>query len=236
MPAFLEDISRFYGTGEKNREGQTLEEFLEAYDPYKYKNPSATTDTVVFSYRDRVEKDLKGLKVLLVKRSNHPSIGFWALPGGFANLRENLDDTARRELEEETGVEGIPVERFACYGDYDRDPRARVITTAYMALTDEKNVKVKAGDDAADAAWCTVTCTEEAEKESPEWVVKQYVLRVDNEDRQIHTRALVEKKERKGLIRERKYRVIDGGVIAVDHAAIIVQAMELLRQRVEEVQ
>ena len=48
MPAFLEDISRFYGTGEKNREGQTLEEFLEAYDPYKYKNPSATTDTVGF--------------------------------------------------------------------------------------------------------------------------------------------------------------------------------------------
>ena len=60
MPAFLEDISRFYGTGEKNREGQTLEEFLEAYDPYKYKNPSATTDTVVSRIGTGWRKTSKG--------------------------------------------------------------------------------------------------------------------------------------------------------------------------------
>ena len=50
---------------------------------------------------------IAGLTVPLVKRSNHPSIGYWALPGGFANMRENLDETARRELEEETGVKGL---------------------------------------------------------------------------------------------------------------------------------
>ena len=72
--------------------------------------------------------------MLLVKRGNHPSIGCWALPGGFVDLRENLEDTARRELQEETGVSGLPVEQFACYGDYQRDPRARIITSAYLSI------------------------------------------------------------------------------------------------------
>lgn len=155
MPSFLDDISSFYGTGEKNEKGQTLEEFLKEYDPYQYKNPCATTDMVLFSYAGE-KPDTDALKVLLVCRKNHPSIGYWALPGGFVELYENLEDTARRELEEETGVKGLPVEQFACYGDYQRDPRARVITTAYFSLVNEKEVRVKAGDDAADAAWFTV--------------------------------------------------------------------------------
>ena len=66
-------------------------------------------------------------------------------------MKENLADTARRELEEETGVQGLLLEQVATYGNYDRDPRSRVITTAYMALVDENEVKVRAGDDAADA-------------------------------------------------------------------------------------
>ena len=80
------------------------------YDPRKYETPSNTTDAVIFAYEGESCDSIDGLKVLLVKRSNHPSIGYWALPGGFANMRENLDETARRELEEETRCKG------ACYG------------------------------------------------------------------------------------------------------------------------
>ena len=122
------------GLEKKNENGQTLEEFLKAYNPYKYKTPSCTADAVVFAYEGEQIKNVEELNLLLVKRKNHPSIGFWALPGGFINLQENLDDTARRELEEETGVQGISMEQIGTWGNYNRDPRARVITTAYMAM------------------------------------------------------------------------------------------------------
>ena len=238
MASFLEDITPFYGTGERNGKGQTLEEFLEEYDPYRYKNPCCTTDTVVFSYKDEQALEEGRLKVLLVKRGNHPSIGCWALPGGFVNLRENLEDTARRELQEETGVSGLPVEQFACYGDYQRDPRARVITTAYFSLVNEKEVRVKAGDDAADAAWFTVKLKkgESRDVTTDAAVIKKedFSLELENEDRGLKIGAVICKEERQGLVRERKYKVKEGGMVAVDHAAIITQALEVVRQRIRK--
>ena len=231
MPSFLKDISRFYGTGEKNAKGQTLEEFLREYDPYKYETPSCTTDAVIFACPGKPDGLLEGLKVLLIRRGNRPSIGLWALPGGFINLRENLEDTAMRELEEETGVKGVVMEQIATYGDYDRDPRSRVITTAYMALVDERDVSVKAGDDAADAVWCGVSleCLKSVQKDGRVW--NTYSLKVENEERNLKTEALVEEEEGCGLIRDKKFKVIQPGLIAVDHAAIIVQALALLKKR-----
>ena len=237
MPSFLDDISSFYGTGEKNEKGQTLEEFLKEYDPYQYKNPCATTDMVLFSYAGE-KPDTDALKVLLVCRKNHPSIGYWALPGGFVELYENLEDTARRELEEETGVKGLPVEQFACYGDYQRDPRARVITTAYFSLVNEKEVRVKAGDDAADAAWFTVKLQKGESKDitTDAAVIRRedFSLELENEDRGLKIRAVICKEERQGLVRERKYKVKEGGMVAVDHAAIITQALEVIQQRIRK--
>ena len=237
MPSFLDDISSFYGTGEKNEKGQTLEEFLKEYDPYQYKNPCATTDMVLFSYAGE-KPDTDALKVLLVCRKNHPSIGYWALPGGFVELYENLEDTARRELEEETGLKGLPVEQFACYGDYQRDPRARVITTAYFSLVNEKEVRVKAGDDAADAAWFTVKLKkgESRDVTTDAAVIKKedFSLELENEDRGLKIGAVICKEERQGLVRERKYKVKEGGMVAVDHAAIITQALEVIQQRIRK--
>ena len=238
MASFLEDITPFYGTGERNGKGQTLEEFLEEYDPYRYKNPCCTTDTVVFSYKDEQALKEGRLKILLVKRGNHPSIGCWALPGGFVNLWENLEDTARRELQEETGVSGLPVEQFACYGDYQRDPRARVITTAYFSLVNEKEVRVKAGDDAADAAWFTVKLKKGESKDitTDAAVIRRedFSLELENEDRGLKIRAVICKEERQGLVRERKYKVKEGGMVAVDHAAILTQALEVIQQRIRK--
>ena len=148
-------------------------------------------------------------------------------------MRENLEDTARRELEEETGVKDLPLEQFAVYGDYDRDPRTRVITTAYLSLVNEQDITVRAGDDAADAAWCSL-CLKEKEVHTGEVSRKVWQLHVSNEEKGLDTRAAVEETCREGLIRERKFQVLTGGEIAVDHAAIIVQAMCILADRLLE--
>ena len=178
MTAFFKEIEPFRGNGNENETGQTLEEFLEEYDPYKYKNPCVTTDAVIFSCK---RKEVDGeWKVLMVKRRNHPSIGWWALPGGFIELYENLEDTARRELTEETGVADLPMEQFAVYGNVTRDPRARIITSAYLSVVDEGQVKVQAGDDAADAKWMQLHCQTESVKEDGDWKRTIYRLALEN--------------------------------------------------------
>ena len=235
MPSFLKDISRFQGTGEKNAEGKTLEEFLESYDPYRYQTPSCTTDAVIFAHSGTPDQSMEDLKILLVKRSNHPSIGFWALPGGFINMEEDLDDTARRELEEETGVKGLCMEQIATYGDQDRDPRTRVITTAYMSLVDEREVKVCAGDDAADAVWCDVNLVLTDTEDLDDMRKETYSLRIQNESRHLRTEAVVVRTVAAGLIKEEKFRVKEMGMLAADHAAIIVHAMTVLKKRLESV-
>lgn len=227
MPSFLENIQPFYGTGEKNASGQTLEEFLEAYDPDKYRTPGCTTDAVIFSYQEEQELKAGKVKVLLVRRGNHPSIGFWALPGGFVNMKENLADTAKRELYEETKVSGVHMEQIGTYGDYARDPRTRVITTAYMALVKEDEVTVQAGDDAADAAWWDIRLEQEDASGGRE-LCRLYL---SCEEKGLSTEVLVEHTVRGKLIREEAYVVKEQGITAVDHGAILVQAYLRLKSR-----
>ena len=80
MPSFLKDLTPFYGTGEKNSDGKTLEQFLEEYDPYKYRTPCCTTDAVVFSHSGQpVSKDT-AFKVLLIKRKKTIKYRFLGAP------------------------------------------------------------------------------------------------------------------------------------------------------------
>jgi len=102
-------VKAFMGTGEKNAAGEDLVTFLEKYDPHKYQNPCNTVDMAVFAYN---ESEKKVTKVLLIQRGNHPSIGWWALPGGFVEYRENLETAAARELQEETGIEHLSFEQL----------------------------------------------------------------------------------------------------------------------------
>ena len=102
--SYLKDNDRFMGTGEKDANGLTLKEFLDSYDPRKYDSPCNTVDMLVFRSPEPYRRKEQPLKLLLIKRKNHPSIGFWATPGGFADVYENLEDSAKRELMEETGA------------------------------------------------------------------------------------------------------------------------------------
>lgn len=109
-----------------------------------------TVDIVLFTIRDR------RLHLLLIRRLAKPFENRYALPGGFVRGEESLDAAATRELREETGVEKVYLEQLYTFGDLKRDPRGRVITVAYYALVPHTQV-LRAGTDAADAAWFPVT-------------------------------------------------------------------------------
>ncbi|WP_455205495.1 NUDIX hydrolase [Kaarinaea lacus] len=114
---------------------------------YKYPHPAVTTDIVIFTIQDQL------LKVLLIKRKGAPYKGKWALPGGFVDIDEDLEDSAKRELAEETGVRGVYLEQLYTFGKPKRDPRERVITVAYFALIPSDKVELKAATDAEAVDW-----------------------------------------------------------------------------------
>ena len=117
---------------------------------YKHPRPALTVDCVVFGL------DQATLKVLLIRRKQEPFAGRWALPGGFVNVDENLDDAARRELLEETGLEPGSIEQLHTFGAPDRDPRERVVSVAYYALVNIGEHRIRAASDAREAAWFPV--------------------------------------------------------------------------------
>ena len=132
-------------------------EFLARYDPSRYPPVGVTVDVVLLTVRNG------RLAVLLVQRGSHPFRGRWALPGGFVEPGEDLDESARRELAEETGVllatGENPValghlEQLRTYGTPDRDPRMRVVSVAYVGFT--ASSEVTAASDAADARFWAV--------------------------------------------------------------------------------
>ena len=117
---------------------------------YEYPRPALTVDCVVFGL------DEQDLKVLLVRRGLPPFEGRWALPGGFVRMEETLDDAARGELREETGLKDVYLEQLYTFGDVRRDPRGRVVSVAYYALVNLADHRVQAATDARDAAWFAV--------------------------------------------------------------------------------
>ena len=114
---------------------------------YKYPRPMVTVDAVVFGVRG------DALELLLVERKHEPFAGHWALPGGFADMEEELETAMRRELAEETDLSGMRLGQFGAFGKLGRDPRGRTITIAYMALVASADHEPKGGDDAARAQW-----------------------------------------------------------------------------------
>ena len=133
--------------GIRDKNGLTQEEFLAAYNPDAYPKPALTADICVIAAQEGV------CEILLIKRGNHPFLGYWALPGGFANKDEPAQETAARELFEETGIEGIPLKLTGFYSEPGRDPRGWTVSAAYTAVIKKDSVNVQAGDDAAQAKW-----------------------------------------------------------------------------------
>jgi 8-oxo-dGTP diphosphatase len=133
-------------TTRRTRVGRAAPTAPAGYDPRDYPAFAVTVDVVILTLREGA------LQVLLVERGEEPFKGRWAIPGGFKRPTETLDETACRELTEETGVDAAPLLRqFGAYGDPGRDPRMNVVTVGYLAVLRDLPAPV-AGTDAAAAA------------------------------------------------------------------------------------
>lgn len=122
---------------------------------YDHPHPAVTTDVVLFTLHE------SRLCVLLIERLNEPFRGMWALPGGFLDIDEDLEQCAMRELQEETGIEGVYLEQLYTFGKPDRDPRERIISVTYFALTRGDTLQPRAASDATRVAWFPVTALPE---------------------------------------------------------------------------
>ena len=110
---------------------------------YEYPRPAVTVDIAAVS-RDR--------RILLIRRKAEPFKDRWALPGGFINIDETLQNAAARELAEETGIRGLDLRQLRAFDKPDRDPRGRTIAVAFLAEVNDPPSPT-AGDDAAESAW-----------------------------------------------------------------------------------
>ena len=126
-----------------------MPDYIKTEQGYTYEYPRAamTADSVIFGF------DGRNLQILLIQRGIEPYKGKWALPGGFLRMDETIEQCAQRELREETGLEQAYMEQFGVFSDISRDPRGRIITTAFYALV--RITEVKGGDDATAAQWFT---------------------------------------------------------------------------------
>lgn len=132
--------------------------FLNAYSISNYERPSVAADIVVFRVVEKEEENKKKmrpkcLQALLIKRANYPFRNYWTLPGGFCRSDERIEDTARRELYEETGVAGTNMKLTGVYSEPGRDPRGWIISNTYMALINNSECELRTDEEAWEAGW-----------------------------------------------------------------------------------
>ena len=114
---------------------------------YEYPRPALTTDCFIYCL------DKKDTLLLLVQRKKDPYMGKWALPGGFIEMQELLKEAAQRELYEETGLSGIPLQQLKAFDKPGRDPRGRTISFVFWGFAGDSKLPVQPGSDAKDAEW-----------------------------------------------------------------------------------
>lgn len=219
-------------------------EYLKNYNIADYERPSIATDIVVFSVlndgeRDNIRKlQKKKLKVLLIKRGSYPFKNCYAMPGGFCIPGEDVIDTARRELYEETNVGDVYLKLVGVYGEKDRDPRGWIISNTFMALMNGEDCKIKAGTDAWEAKWFGIKVESEIinKQINEDEIITEtnYNLILDNSEDNINITATIkEKKIFKNNHENVSYTIINSDKLAFDHGKIILNALLTLRKEVD---
>lgn len=203
---------------------KTEEEFLKNYNPNDFDRLSLTTDILIFSVSDSPTDNYrklneKNFSVLLVKRKDYPFKDKWCLPGGFVKIDENLEDAPIRILASETNLHDIYLEQLYTYGDVNRDPRMRIISTTYMSLIDKNKLKYNLNNE---ASWFNITILEDNN-------IVDIIL--DNNNEQIKFKI---KKTLKEKTTDRyKFEILENNKLAFDHPLVILAGIERLKNKLE---
>ena len=201
---------------------QTEQEFLKNYNISDYERPSLTADIVAFMVRSEENGTRKDsyskLCVLLIKRGGYPFKDQWALPGGFFQPGETLEECALREVREETNVTPASLMPVGIFSDPGRDPRGWIVSGAYASIISEESVKQAGGDDASDAQWFDIGFYRENDGR----------YRLDLKYKDTELRAVLEETETK--FGKTSFSIADSGGLAFDHAKIIASALTALRE------
>lgn len=216
---------------QRNEKGLTEAEFLAGYEPGRYERPALAVDMLLFTIAD------DELKLLLIRRRDHPYMGCWALPGGFVGIHESVEEAMYRELKEETNVDRVYMEQLYTWGDVDRDPRMRVISVSYIALSPNTAIRPRAGDDAQEVAWFTVKKQPLLDYDGQGLKNEAYLLSLTSADRSVKIAYIVtEIRKKNGVLNmvETQMERFPGTTeqLAFDHQKAVNLALERLKNKV----
>ena len=206
------------------KEYKSEEEFLKNYDSSKFEKLSMTTDILIFSVSDEVQENYRKLNkkhfsILLVKRDNYPFKDKWCLPGGFIRIDEDIEDSAKRILADETNLHNIYLEQLYTFGDPNRDPRMRVVSTSYMALIDKNRLNEQI---AKKASWFNVMVLEDKNSIN---------ITLDNGVEEIKLKIGKTLKEK--TTDRYKYDILSNDKMAFDHPLVIASGISRLKNKLE---
>lgn len=204
-------------------EYRSEEEFLKAYDPSKFERLSVTADILILSVSseesDNYRKtDKKRMSVLLVKRRDYPFKDMWCLPGGFVGYNEDLEDAPKRILKSETNLKDIYLEQLYTFGDVNRDPRMRIISTSYMALVDKNKLDTNLSED---ASWFDIT-----------WMEENNIVDIIFDNGITNFSVKIKKQLREKTTDRYQFVVTKNNDIAFDHPRVILAGLERLRNKI----
>jgi 8-oxo-dGTP diphosphatase len=224
------------------KEVKNEEEFLKDYNPNSYERPSVTNDVIIFTTDDKKEENSrkvpkKGLQVLLIKRDDYPHKGKWAIPGGFVNIDESLEEGANRKLIDETGIQDVYMEQLYSFSEINRDPRTRVISVGNVALISKDNIKFNNKTNVKEAKWFWIEKNLIKSEEQEKYNLNQYLLSFKSEDGELEANYKITEKIEKSVLRkkEKAYSLLDGSTkeLAFDHYRIIDYAIDRIRNKIE---
>lgn len=215
--------------------------FLSSYDENEYKRPSVTSDMIIFTTADQVQGNQrkvpqKGLQVILVQRNQQPSLGKWALPGGFVDVNESLEASVKRKLKEKIGIENIYTEQLYTFGDLERDQRTRVISIAHLALVEKCSIQLNNEGVLSLSQWFWVNKELIHLQKEEKVIVKTYRLSLKSTDDMVNIEYEIIEKTSRDILRstEMEYRLLEHSTeaLAFDHYKILDYAIMRLRNKV----